>query len=545
MADERMPTHHLSVPISSLSISRLNPRRTRPLERVAELRDHIKATRYDLTRAVKCHRGEDGKLLVFAGGTRLQAAIAAGCLTLPVYEYVGYSDAELWRMAYEDNANDGKHADLPITDVWADYAAHRAAGESLQQIADQLGVSVPVVSKRVKWNGLAKPLKKAVFDGLIDEGHLEAVDGVTFDVESLAPWLTTAQAQAELLDEVLGKHRGSSAGIKPTVRVVREAANRWKEMIGAAEDCAAELGKKDHDGRWVEMFVAILVQRKARTQAAVLASKTDVIVAQKQAAKAEADAKRKQADAAEKEAAEKEAEEERQTKVQAFVAKAVIGDARKELAGAPYGAKLMLTDPPYGKAYESQRRKATPRKGEIAGDDGVAQAAELLGKVLEQAWNRLATDAHVLVFCDWRAEPEFRRELELAGFALKSSVIWVKANHGTGDVKGSFAPRHERILHAVKGKPTLTKRLDDVLMGYEDMQSAEHPNAKPPGLLRDLIDATTVEGDLVLDPFAGSGSTLVKAHELGRDFWGCEVDESWHRKITDALFAIATGKTVR
>lgn len=63
-----------------------------------------------------------------------------------------------------------------------------------------------------------------MFDELLDEGHIEAISDVVFDVEHLQPWLTTHQAQTELTKQILDKHRGSSKGIKPTVKNVREAA---------------------------------------------------------------------------------------------------------------------------------------------------------------------------------------------------------------------------------------------------------------------------------------------------------------------------------
>jgi hypothetical protein len=58
--------------------------------------------------------------------------------------------------------------------------------------------------------GLTAEAREAIQDGILDEGHCAAVLGVTQDVLALDPWLTTSQAKAELVAEVLGKHRGSS-----------------------------------------------------------------------------------------------------------------------------------------------------------------------------------------------------------------------------------------------------------------------------------------------------------------------------------------------
>jgi hypothetical protein len=82
-------------------------------------------------------------------------------------------------------------------------------------------------------------------DGILDEGHIQPVFGVVVDIHYLQPWLTTAQAQTELTQEVLDKHRGSSKGVKPTVANVREAAKRWKDFIAkAAQAAEPAVGRK-------------------------------------------------------------------------------------------------------------------------------------------------------------------------------------------------------------------------------------------------------------------------------------------------------------
>ncbi len=105
---------------------------------------------------------------------------------------------------------------------------------------------------------------KAVRDEVFDEGHCKAVLGVVRDIPNLDPWLTTEQAQTELVAEVLGKHRGSTGGIKPTVVVVREAARRWKALITAAETAYSSL-----DEAWRPTFVKELADAKARSEADV------------------------------------------------------------------------------------------------------------------------------------------------------------------------------------------------------------------------------------------------------------------------------------
>lgn len=109
-----------------------------------------------------------------------------------------------------------------------------------------------------------------------------------------------------------------------------------------------------------------------------------------------------------------------------------------------------------------------------------------------------------------------------------------------GDLKGSFAPRYEAIIFATKGRYELPgKRPDDLIACAKvGNQSLTHPNEKPVALLEQLIEATTIPGALILDPFAGSGSTLAAAAKTGRQYIGIEISDT---KL-DNLGRILTGK---
>ncbi len=187
---------------------------------------------------------------------------------------------------------------------------------------------------------------------------------------------------------------------------------------------------------------------------------------------------------------------------------------------------LLLIDPPYGMDYQSNRRKE--KHSAIDSDGTIADASDELLACLQQLYGKLATNAHVLCFCRFDSEATFAASMRIAGLKVKGSCIWVKDNHGSGDLAGGFAPKHERIIHAVKGSPVLYERHPDVF-SYRKCSSTDHPTEKPIDLLSKLIECTTVEGHLVVDVFAGVASTLVAAKGLSRKWFGCEINSSYYQ----------------
>lgn len=219
-----------------------------------------------------------------------------------------------------------------------------------------------------------------------------------------------------------------------------------------------------------------------------------------------------------------------------------LGDFRQHIASVKDSTvSLLLTDPPYGMEYQSGRR--AEKHSKIAEDGDLAAAESAVADCLELAFPKLQDNAHVLVFCRWDSEHLFATQLAAAGLTVKGSLVWVKNNHGSGDLKGGFAPKHERILHAVKGSPQLHRREPDVLE-CDKVDTADHPTEKPLELLRTLIEATTVKNQIVLDPFGGVASTCVAAAVSGRRFFGCEIDADYYATGKQRLIAACVGEEV-
>jgi DNA modification methylase len=523
------------VPINELKISELNPRSNRDNAAVEEIAGLMRKYSFDPAYALKVYPAEGG-YKVFAGGNRLLAARRSELQTVPVYVYEGRARSELWRLAYQDNEQAGKHCRVNPVDVWGDYARRiQDEGWTQQEMANWLGVSQALVSLRFRLNE-SQVLKRPVLDGILDEGHCQEILRVYQTSNNLTAWLNTEQAQQEVVAEVLGRHRGSSAGVKPTVKVVRDSAKRWKALLQAAQQAWESLG----DDELQQQLVKQLTTEQIRTESGVNRVLSQTLERKRRDDERRAVDLRAEADGREREAQRLELASRRMRYLELQTTKLRLGDARELIHDAPSGFSLLLADPPYGMAYRSNRRIVSDKKPRIAHDEK-EQALGLLRDVLTAAHPRMADDATCLIFTGWRHEPEYREVITSAGFEIKGSLVWVKHNHGSGDLAGSFAPQHERIIHAVKGRPKLQNRVSDVLNG-KDMQNSEHPTEKPRELLRQLIAAVTEPEQTVVDPFAGSGNSLLESYSLGREFFGIELDTHWHQSAVEALFHMAQQK---
>jgi adenine-specific DNA-methyltransferase len=176
---------------------------------------------------------------------------------------------------------------------------------------------------------------------------------------------------------------------------------------------------------------------------------------------------------------------------------------------------FILTDPPYITRYRSRDGNT------VINDDNDAWLAPAFARMHRV----LRPDAFCASFYGWPRADLFLAAWKNAGFRIAGHIVFRKRYAS----KTSFLQyRHEMAYLLAKGWPARPARPPPDVLDWTYTGNRLHPTQKPVGILRPLIEAFSLPGDTVLDPFCGSGSTLVAAHETGRAWLGIELDPEHH-----------------
>ena len=192
--------------------------------------------------------------------------------------------------------------------------------------------------------------------------------------------------------------------------------------------------------------------------------------------------------------------------------KIIQGDCLEILKkGTSESVDLIITDPPYGMSFQSNHRKEKHLK--IENDDTLVW----LDDFIEQAHRVLKPNTHFYCFCSWHHVDMFKQSIQ-KHFEIKNILVWIKNNTGMGDLYGDYAPKHEFIIYSRKGKRKLNGRRDSNILEYKRTGNKLHPTEKPVDMFEFLILKSSNAGDLILDPFAGSGTTGVACKNTNRNY---------------------------
>lgn len=217
-----------------------------------------------------------------------------------------------------------------------------------------------------------------------------------------------------------------------------------------------------------------------------------------------------------------------------------LGDCREVAPQLPRGSvDVMITDPPYGVAFRSNMAVQRAKFDVMSGDDNPHWVVHAIGLCLPV----IRRSRHIYVFGPF--------DFDGLPIGATAELIWDKGQAGMGNLTVPWGPAHERIIFGAyvpskfdreHGKASLAARLRRGSVLHvpclNSSQISAHPTEKPVMLLRQLIESSSLIGETVFDPFAGSGSTLEAAVVEGRRAVGIELDERYAETIAERMRAL-------
>ncbi|MEI2606925.1 DNA methyltransferase [Erwinia aphidicola] len=208
----------------------------------------------------------------------------------------------------------------------------------------------------------------------------------------------------------------------------------------------------------------------------------------------------------------------------------IHGDSIQVMGGFPdKSIDFILTDPPYLVGFKDRSGRS------IANDvnsDWVQPASREMFRGLKD--NSLAVS-----FYGWNRIDIFMQAWKAAGFRVVGHIVFTKPYASKSAFVGY---QHESAYVLAKGRPALPQKPLPDVMPWEYTGNRHHPTEKSVSALRPLIESFTQPGAIVLDPFAGSGSTCVAAGECGRRWIGIELLEQYHAAGLRRLYAHRTAR---
>jgi len=194
----------------------------------------------------------------------------------------------------------------------------------------------------------------------------------------------------------------------------------------------------------------------------------------------------------------------------------IHGDCLRVLPTLPAGSiQFILTDPPYITRYQSRDGRTVPN------DDN----DRWLKPAFAHMYRALAKDSFCVSFYGWPQADRFMQAYKAAGFQVVGHFAFPK--------RYTSSTRYVRYQHEcahllTKGNPLYPKETIGDVIDWTYSGNRLHPTQKPLSVLLPLIETFSRPEATVLDPFAGSGSSLLAAKMLGRSYIGIELDARYH-----------------
>lgn len=204
------------------------------------------------------------------------------------------------------------------------------------------------------------------------------------------------------------------------------------------------------------------------------------------------------------------------------------GDCTEVLKTLPDSSvDLAVTDPPYGVRYQDRMGRTIANDGDSL--DGVLGAFPALYRVLRP--NSLC-----VCFYGWNRVDAFFNAWTNAGFRPVGHIVWAKSYASRARF---LRAHHEQAYLLAKGNPAKPARPLQDVQPWIYSGNRSHPTEKAVRILTPLIESFSRPGDVILDPFSGSGSTAVAAALAGRRYLGIELDAGYCAHARRRLAGVA------
>jgi site-specific DNA-methyltransferase (adenine-specific) len=182
---------------------------------------------------------------------------------------------------------------------------------------------------------------------------------------------------------------------------------------------------------------------------------------------------------------------------------------------------LVLTDPPYWMSYVSSRRNIKHKA--IQEDDNLDRVSEWI----KELYRIQKDDTHCYIFCNDYWLGIFREEAKKVWYTLKRTLVWIKNNHTSGDLEWDYANITEFCVYLQKGRRLLKGKRENNLLHFDRVDCTDHPTVKNKEMIKYLLDKSSDNWEIVLDPFLWSWTTAVACKEMWRNFIGIEKEEKY------------------
>lgn len=217
------------------------------------------------------------------------------------------------------------------------------------------------------------------------------------------------------------------------------------------------------------------------------------------------------------------------------------GDCLERMKEIPDGSvDAIICDPPFNIVEKIGKNMHIFRQALKQENSSISESSMAFDIGFDQiSWikyasSKLKKGGNFIVFNDWENMGEIAKEARNCGLKVKMMGHWQKPNPTPAEWRRRFVAGREYFLHLTKGGKN-TFNTDSLHFGEfnipltpkSEKSHGKHPNQKPIRLMSELVKILTNDGDCILDPFMGSGTTGVACANAGRKFIGIELDEGY------------------